>query len=203
MSNDNIMDSKNTEKIIAEAKKVFLRYGFRRTTMADLAEAAQMSRPALYLIFPSKEDVFIAVAERFIADMLAEVRQGIPPLKTPAQKLTFAFNVWCVRPFELIQASPDANDLFESGCGSASEALLRAKAYFIKAKTEFETIIADVLKPLVREQSKVKLTAQKIAEILCRAAHGFKETASNTAELRQMLDDHLILVLAALGHRKE
>jgi AcrR family transcriptional regulator len=192
------MESKNVEKIVVEAKKVFLRYGFKRTTMADLAEAAQMSRPALYLVFPSKEEVFIAVAERFIAEMLEEVRQGIPPLKTAPPKLKFAFEVWYVRPFELIKASPDACDLFES-----KEALIRAKANFIKAKADFEAIVADVLKPLVREQSGIKLTASKIAEILCSAAHGFKETANNATELRQMLDDHLTLVLAGLGRRKE
>ena len=185
------MESKNVEKIIVEAKKVFLRYGFRRTTMADLAKAAQMSRPALYLVFPSKEDVFMAVAERFMAEALDEIRRGIPPLKTAAQKLTFAFEVWYVRPFEMIQASPDAGDIFESGCEIACDTLL-------KAKTEFEAIVADLLKPLVREQSRVKLSAAKIAEILCSAAHGFKETASDTAELRQMLNDHLALILAAL-----
>lgn len=195
LSNAIIMESKNVEKIVVEAKKVFLRYGFKRTTMADLAEAAQMSRPALYLVFPSKEEVFIAVAERFIAEMLEEVRQGIPRLKTAPQRLKFAFEVWYVRPFELIKASPDACDLFES-----KEALM-AKANFIKAKADFETIVADVLKPLVREQSGIKLKATKIAEILCCAAHGFKETANDAAELRQMLDDHLTLVLAGLDQR--
>ena len=185
------MESKNTDKIIAEAKKVFLRYGFRRTTMADLAKAAQMSRPALYLVFPSKEHVFMAVAERFMADALDEVRRGIPPLKTAVQKLTFAFELWYVRPYEMVLASPDAGDIFESGCELASEALNKAKA-------DFEAIIADVLKPLVRGQSRVKLPASKIAELLCGAAHGFKETAGDAAELRQMLNDHLALVLAGL-----
>jgi AcrR family transcriptional regulator len=191
LSNANIMESKNVEKVVIEAKKVFLRYGFKRTTMADLARAAQMSRPALYLVFPSKEDVFMAVAERFMAEALDEIRRGIPPFKTAAQRLAFAFEVWCVRPFEMIQASPDASDIFESSCEVASEALIRAKA-------DFEAIVADVLKPLVREQSGIKLNAAKIAEILCRAAHGFKHTARDAAELRQVLNDHLALVLAAL-----
>src|SRR5579859_434608 len=141
MSNSKYMEAKNVEKIVVEAKKVFLRYGFRRTTMADLAKAAQMSRPALYLVFPSKEDVFVAVAERFLTEMLDEVRRGIVPLPSAAQKLTFAFEVWYVRPFEAILASPDASDLLESSCEVASEAMT-------KAKTGFEAIVAEVLKPL-------------------------------------------------------
>jgi AcrR family transcriptional regulator len=52
------MAHEKTEHVIAAARKVFLRYGYRRVTMGDLAEAAQMSRPALYLVFPSKEQIF-------------------------------------------------------------------------------------------------------------------------------------------------
>lgn len=186
------MEPKNVEKIVIEAGKVFLRYGFRRTTMADLAKAAQMSRPAFYLIFPSKEEVFLAVVKRFIVEMLDEIRRGIPGFKTPEAKLAFAFDVWFVRPFEMIQASPDASDILESGSEIACHELTRAKA-------DFEAIVTDVLKPLVREQSKVKLPAAKIAEILCRASHGFKGTTKDAAELRQILHDHLTLVLASLA----
>jgi AcrR family transcriptional regulator len=186
------MEAKNVEKIVAEVGKVFLRYGFRRTTMADLAKAAQMSRPAFYLIFPSKEDAFLAVVKRFIAEMLDEIRRGMPRFKTPEQKLAFAFDVWFVRPFEMIQASPDASDILESGSEIACGELTRAKA-------DFETSVAEVLKPLVREQSKTKLSAAKIAEILCRAAHGFKGTARDVAELRQTLHEHLTLVLKNLA----
>jgi AcrR family transcriptional regulator len=189
------MESKNVEKIVTEAGKVFLRYGFRRTTMADLAKAARMSRPALYLIFPSKEEAFLAVVKRFIAENLDEIRRGIPRFKTAEQKLAFAFDVWLVRPFEMIQASPDASDILETGseiaCGEMKQ-----------ANTEFEAIVTDVLKPLVRE-SKVKLPGAKIAEILCRAGHGFKGTARDAGELRQMLHDHLTLVLKGLGGASE
>ncbi len=185
------MESKNIEKIVVEAKKVFLRYGFRRTTMADLAKGAQMSRPALYLVFPSKEEVFMAVVTRSIKELTGEIRTGIPRLKTAGDKLAFAFDVWYVRPFEMVLASPDAGDLLESGCEIACETLT-------KAEEDFMAIVTEVLKPLVHEQSRVKLPAARIAKLLCGAAHGFKKTAKDAAELRQMLNDHLTLILAAL-----
>lgn len=186
------MDPKNIEKIVTEAKKVFLRYGFRRTTMADLAKGAQMSRPALYLVFPSKEDVFTAVVTWSVSEMLKEIRAGIPRFKTAGQKLSFAFDVWFVRPFEMILGSPDAGDLLESGAEIACEPLAKAHADFV-------AIVTEVLKPLVREQSRIKLSAAEIAEILCGAAHGFKKSAKNGADLRRMLEDHLTLILAGLG----
>jgi AcrR family transcriptional regulator len=38
--------------IIEAATGIFLRYGFKKTSMADLASAAGLSRQALYLYFP-------------------------------------------------------------------------------------------------------------------------------------------------------
>ena len=50
-------DSKRNRAIEAAADR-FQRHGFARTTMGDIAQASEMSRPALYLIFPGKEEVF-------------------------------------------------------------------------------------------------------------------------------------------------
>jgi AcrR family transcriptional regulator len=49
-------------RVIEGAMKVFLAYGFARTTMDDIAKAAEMSRPALYLLFKNKTDIFRAIA---------------------------------------------------------------------------------------------------------------------------------------------
>ncbi len=52
-------DSAKKIAVFDVAADVFARYGFRRTTMNDLAEAAGISRPALYLMFENKEHLFI------------------------------------------------------------------------------------------------------------------------------------------------
>ena len=64
------MAKMSREKIIDAATQVFLRYGYRRVTMGDLAQAAHMSRPALYVVFPSKEEIFTAVMARLLTAML-------------------------------------------------------------------------------------------------------------------------------------
>ncbi|WP_085308209.1 TetR/AcrR family transcriptional regulator [Planktotalea arctica] len=47
------------QKLIAKAAfAVFAEHGFRKTSMQRIADKAGMSRPALYLHFQSKEDVF-------------------------------------------------------------------------------------------------------------------------------------------------
>ncbi len=44
--------------------KVFLAYGYQRVTMDDIARAAEVSRPALYLLFRNKADIYRAIGER-------------------------------------------------------------------------------------------------------------------------------------------
>ena len=63
-------------KVIAAATQVFMRYGYRRATMGDIAEAAGISRPALYLVFSSKEEILTAVLARVFTAALEEIRQN-------------------------------------------------------------------------------------------------------------------------------
>lgn len=57
--------------IVESAIGVFARYGFRRASMEDLAEAAGMSRPALYQYFRNKAEIFRAGSELMQAQALA------------------------------------------------------------------------------------------------------------------------------------
>ncbi|MEV8435968.1 helix-turn-helix domain-containing protein [Actinosynnema sp. NPDC051121] len=65
------MNSDARERALAAGLEVFGRHGFRQTSMALVAEAAGMSRPALYQHFKNKEEVFRAVGERLVADLVA------------------------------------------------------------------------------------------------------------------------------------
>ena len=52
--------------VLASATKVFLAYGFAKATMDDIARAAEMSRPAVYLHFKNKTEIYRSIA----SDML-------------------------------------------------------------------------------------------------------------------------------------
>jgi AcrR family transcriptional regulator len=192
--NAKVMAHEKTEHVIATARKIFLRYGYRRVTMGDLAESAQMSRPALYLVFPSKEQIFTEVVSRLINESLDEIRNRIPQFKTVEEKLAFAFEVWCVRPFELMQASPDASDLLESSYEFAAKVTTKAAA-------DFELLLAEVLEPLVRKQTALKLSPLQMARILRTSVHGLKSAAKDSAELRQLISDLCKIILISIRKR--
>jgi TetR/AcrR family transcriptional regulator, repressor for uid operon len=52
------------EHILAAAERCFIRNGFHRTTMLDLAKAAKMSAGNFYRYFESKEAIVLGLAQR-------------------------------------------------------------------------------------------------------------------------------------------
>jgi AcrR family transcriptional regulator len=54
--------SEKEQLIVAAAFERFARYGFRRTSLGDIAREAGISRPAVYLHFPNKQAIFRAAA---------------------------------------------------------------------------------------------------------------------------------------------
>jgi AcrR family transcriptional regulator len=182
------MQTDRKEQVIESATRVFMRYGFKRVTMTDLAEAAQMSRPALYLVFASKEEIFLAVKERFFVQKLEEIRDGVAALNTVEEKLLFAFEIWNVRNFELMQTSPDARDLIKNK-------LEFAAATAQNAADEFEAVIVKILEPLMPPQTSHSLPASQLAYILISAIGGLKSAAQNPSQLRKSIAELVDLVI--------
>ncbi len=190
------MTQSKEEKVLAAARNIFVRYGFKRTTMSDLAEAAQMSRPALYLIFSSKEEVFRSLVTQVFNELLYELRAGLSEREDVVDKLIFAFEVWCVGPFEMTQVSPDARDILESGYEFATEIIKQAFS-------DFEKILSDVLRSMVDSHAEKLLSAEQLAHILTTAVVGFKESASSVTQLQQMIQGLITVVLAGLQSQRE
>ena len=55
--------SDKEKQVLEAAYGVFFRYGFARTTMADLTDTTDLSHPALYLIYPGKTEIFETVID--------------------------------------------------------------------------------------------------------------------------------------------
>lgn len=67
-------EQRRRDQILAAAMACFARSGYRATSMEDVVREAGLSVGALYTYFPSKEDIFIALADRRMESTLAEMR---------------------------------------------------------------------------------------------------------------------------------
>jgi AcrR family transcriptional regulator len=73
--------------IVKVARKIFTRYGFRKTTMEQIASATQKGKSSIYYYFKSKEEIFRAVVEREAEELQEKLGTVIRKEDTPIEQL--------------------------------------------------------------------------------------------------------------------
>ena len=66
--------SPQREAILKAATATFLRYGFKKTSMDDVAQAAGVSRQGLYLYFDTKDLLFRETLQHLVSHMIFTAR---------------------------------------------------------------------------------------------------------------------------------
>lgn len=90
-----VTDRSRKAAILVAAQPVFLRYGYRKTSMDDVARAADVSRQGLYVHFASKEDLFREMIQQGLSRHLHEARLALSDEARPiGQRLIAALSEW-------------------------------------------------------------------------------------------------------------
>src|SRR5882757_1847076 len=66
--------SPQREAILMAATAIFLRYGFKKTSMDDVARAAGVSRQGLYLYFDTKDLLFREALQHLMSHLISAAR---------------------------------------------------------------------------------------------------------------------------------
>jgi AcrR family transcriptional regulator len=169
------------QRILSAAKAVFLKYGYRRVTMNDLAHAAGMSRPALYLVFAKKEDVFRGVVRELAREVSDQVNRGLGSISSPLEKLRFVCECWMIRPFDWVRQSPEAKEVFEGSHEFARDAVAEGMA-------SFERDLASVIELFPKGALPKGASPKYAAHLLAGAIGGLKKTCESSSELREKTD---------------
>jgi len=75
------------KKVVITAGQIFSRFGFKKTTMDEIASALKMGKSSIYYYFESKEDIFEAVV-RYEANVLrSELTRSIKSVESPVDKM--------------------------------------------------------------------------------------------------------------------
>lgn len=101
------IQARNRQLIIDAALGVFSVYGYRGSTLDQIAEAASMSKPNLLYYFGRKEDVYLAVLGHTLDDWL-EPLHAIDPAGDPLEEI----KCYIDRKLELSRTAPEASRLF-------------------------------------------------------------------------------------------
>ncbi|NVJ27868.1 MULTISPECIES: TetR/AcrR family transcriptional regulator [Myxococcus] len=162
-------DDARRSRLLDVALNVFLRYGFRKTSMDQVARAADVSRQGLYLHFATKEELFQATLQHAMESSLRSASEGLSDVSLPLEeRLVRGFDAWVGRYVGMVGA--DAKDLTEvlSTMGLGEEAM-RFEALFQEA-------VAKVLRAsgLVAAYKSTGLTARQLTDTLYATARGLK-----------------------------
>ncbi|MFE0418289.1 TetR/AcrR family transcriptional regulator [Streptomyces tendae] len=91
-------DADRRTMVLESAMTTFARFGYRKTSMEEVARAAHISRPGLYFLFSSKEALFRAAVTQTLDRDIAAVEQVLADTGRPLpERLLDAFDQWAGR----------------------------------------------------------------------------------------------------------
>lgn len=179
------------ERILEAAQQTFLRYGYRRTTMGDLAEAAGISRPALYLFYANKEALFRGVVVRYFEQLAERASQRVGTLG-PASleaRIEALMETWVVEPFVEVHRSDSVSEIYEAGHTLAEDLRERFTEVFAG---QIESVLSGAVEHGVVNEQDLKRSGfplDRIAAMIARSSLGLKREVADLSELKQVLND--------------
>ncbi|MEO3389089.1 helix-turn-helix domain-containing protein [Mesorhizobium sp. CAU 1741] len=167
-------DAKRT-RILDGALKVFLAYGFGRTTMDDIARAAELSRPALYLVFRNKTDIYRELGRGLLAEVLRRAEMALAGPGTLLERLD---HMTCFAFFDLfqhIEESPHGSELFDIKTSLAGDLMADWRLRMVEL---LERAIADEASTANVDLAACELTPKALAEVFLDSLEGMKSRLS-------------------------
>jgi AcrR family transcriptional regulator len=179
--------------LLDAAVSVFTRYGYRKTSMEDVARAAGVSRQGLYLLFSNKEELFRRALEHSLSSQLGAALDVLTRGSDLEQRLIAACDEWSGRFVGALGA--DAADLMCAGSSLAGGTL---EAY----EARFEEALAGALaeSPLSRFWHNAGITSAEAARALHATARGLKHSCATRQEFRKGITVAVRIFCAPLNH---
>jgi AcrR family transcriptional regulator len=154
--------------ILIAAISVFGKSGFKKTSIEDLADAADISKQGLYLHFSSKEEIFQAANQKYLEDGLNLVQQELDkPDAALVQRLMGAMDAWFGR--HLVTFTPRSFDVIEAGERLSGSQIEEFKVAFK------EKLAKAIARSLEFKNARNVCTPQEISEVLFQFGLTWKE----------------------------
>ena len=180
------------EKIIEAAVQLFSRYGVKRTSMNDIAAETGIARQTLYNAFSNKDEVLQATIRLFSDRACAQIDAALEATDDLGERLDVIFKHMAIEPFDLLSASPNAEDIV-AGFNASSQQEIAAAA------ERNRVIIAKVVEPHKGAIERSGLTLDQFADFVQRSASGAKYNASNRRHLLRLLAALKVAVMKVTG----
>jgi AcrR family transcriptional regulator len=174
--------SPQREAILMAATATFLRYGFKKTSMDDVAQAAGVSRQGLYLYFETKDVLFSEALQYLVSHMISTAR-------AVAEDGNLSLKDRLLGVFEAVHGSA-----FQSASPEHAFELLRSAqsadgALLVGLDRDLMGIVAALLAEAgaADRWKKAGVTVAELSEQLLMSAKGIKGSVDTLAAYRKRM----------------
>ena len=84
-------DHKRRQQILQAADEHFRLYGYRKTTLADIAKSIDLSTPYIYKFFDSKQAIGEAMCWHCLSAVLSQIEESVGRTNSPVEKIRRIF----------------------------------------------------------------------------------------------------------------
>lgn len=190
------MSDDRLERILDAAYTCFARYGVRRTTMDDIAVAAEMSRAAVYQHVRNKDDAFRRLTTRIFDAALARANAAAEREAPLVERLHDILSVKVDLVLQLVADSPHAEELLGAssrvtsdlydGFGAALQELVTGVV--VAAEQRGEITLADI-------------ESSDIADLVMSLTRGLEARLNDPILMRRRLRQGIDLLIGGLSVR--
>ena len=179
-SKSSTTDRTRPERVLAAALEVFGRYGFRKTSMDEVARSADISRQGLYLHFASKEALFRAAVRQELDTALADASRCLNEEGVALdQRVVAALDAWLGRYVGSMLAS-DIGNLLQNPAMQLGDLVDPAIA---ACGARLAAAIAAAMSD--SDRRRLGVTPEEIAGALLTVAQGAKYLSNALVESRE------------------
>ena len=185
-------------EILSGAKKLFGKHGLKKTTMEDIATAAGKGKSTLYYYFPSKNEIFEAVVEDEMKNVVRRLREAVNASFSANEKLK-AF----------LQAQITSIIEFHSFREVLFEDLLTSMRMLICIKSRYEQIQIDMIKEILlggtqsgefKEMSIERMNKMSFVMVtIFRGLHFPLSVELSEIKTHEYFDEMIDMLIAGIG----
>jgi AcrR family transcriptional regulator len=183
------------EVILTAAQTLFGHYGYRRTSIDDIAQEAGIAKGTVYLYFKSKDDIFRALSQQLSEQVLSAAEAAVHtngPIEERLRRMLEAkFGFF----FELVHRSAHARELIDAKNQLCADLFTQADRRYLRLLTD---VIVTATAQGELHPDRVGLEPEAAAKLIIRCAVGNETSSAATPPSLAVFRRHLVELVRVL-----
>lgn len=189
------------QAIFDAALELFGHYGYRRTSVDDIARQAGIAKGTIYLYVQNKEALFRELSRALLERVIDDAQRAAAGKGTATERLYAVLVAKFGFFHDLLHRSPHASELLDSKNRLCADVFAEGDAAYLQVLTKAITEATRRAEVAPRQHG---LGAKDVAAILAAAAHGIDVmpgTSLSGDEFRERLEAFVRVMVAGLAPR--